>query len=130
MTYSDDIQTPPCVRGANNTTPADNGATVTPPAARNNNATSVQSNEEESTIGEAQVAMDVETQSGNKQGQAMEEEDPVTASAARTSEDVQKVKERKAATRRQSTISFAGITAGTTPRTPPTKRADKAAARK
>ena len=100
MTNSDDIHTSPRVREANNTTPSDNGATVTPPATRNNDATNVQSNEEGSTHGEAHTAMNAETQSGNKQGQSVEEEDPVTASAARTVKTVQKVKERKAGARR------------------------------
>jgi len=100
MTDLDNIQTPPRVRGSNNATPADNGTTVTPPAVGNNDATTVQSDEEENTHGEAQTAMDVETKSGNKQGQAVDEEDPATASAAKTSETLRKLKERKAAARR------------------------------
>ena len=130
MTNSDDMQTPPRVRGANNVTPADGGATVTPPATRNNTTTNVQSDEERSTNGEAQAAMDVETKSGNKRGQAVYEENPVAASTAKTAKPLWKLKERKAAARRQSTNSFAGIKDGTKPRTPPTKRADESAARK
>ena len=60
------MQTPPHGRGTNNVTPADAGATVTPPTARKNGVTNVQSEEEGSTNGEAQTAMDVEAKSGNK----------------------------------------------------------------
>ena len=61
----------------------------------------------------------------------MEEEDPVAASKARTAETLWKIKEKRTVARmRQSRISLTGVTDWTTPRTPPTKRADKASARK
>ena len=68
MTKSDEMQTSPRGRGTNNATPADVGATVKPSTARNNDATNVQSEEEGSTNGEAQPAMDVEATAENKWG--------------------------------------------------------------
>ena len=98
---------------------------------RINDGTTVQSNEETSTNGEAKTAIDVDTQLGYKHARSVEEEDPVVAYKARTVEILQKIKEQKTAAKaRQSWIRFAAITVGTTPGTPPTKRADKAAARK
>ena len=62
------MQTPLRGRGANNTKPTEDSATVTPPPARNNGATNVQSKEEGSTNGEAQTPMDLEANTGNKRG--------------------------------------------------------------
>ena len=92
MTDSDKMQRPPRVRGANNATPANNGATVTPPATRNIGATNVQSDEEGHTNGETQTAMDVEAKTGNKQGRAVDGENRVEASTTKTAETLQKIK--------------------------------------
>ena len=68
---------------------------------------------------------------GIKRGQAVDGDDPAKVAAARTTEALQKIKEnRTAAKSNQSTISFAGATAGTTSRTTLTKRSEEVAARK
>ena len=75
--------------------------------------------------------MDVDAQSGNKRTRAVEEEeDPVTAAQARKKENLRKIRQKKkAANMSQSKNSFVAVTDGI-PRSPPTKRRDKATARK
>ena len=121
------MQTPLRGRGANNTKPTEDSATVTPPPARNNGATNVQSKEEGRTNIEEQPAIDVEATTGNKQEGAVDGNSPAKVAAAKTAASLRNIKEKKTSARtKQSTINFAGSTARMTP----AGRVDKAAARK